>query len=80
MCLLARVRSDGMYCRTGRFSPVFLRHAGAFCFELRRGIRVPFAKRLFIDLWRVGIYLSLSDGVRALSLAEWRAQQRNRKE
>lgn len=80
MRLLARVRSDGMYCRTGRFSVVFLRHAGAFRFELRRGIRVPFAKRLFIDLWRVGTYSSLSDGVRALSLAEWRAQQRNRKE
>ena len=75
MRLLARVRSDGMYCRTGRFSVVFLRHAGAFCFELRCGIRVPFAQ-----LWRVGTYSSLSDGVRALSLAEWRAQQRNRKE
>ena len=73
MCLLARVRSDGMYCRTGRFSVVFLRHAGAF------RIRVPFAKRLFIDLWRVGTYSSLSDGLRALSLAEWRAQH-NRKE
>ena len=80
MRLIARVRSDGMYCRTGRFSVVFLRHAGAFCFELRRGIRVPFAQRLFIDLWRVGTYSNLSDGVRALSLAEWRAQQRNRKE
>ena len=79
MRLLARVRSDGMYCRMGRFSVVFLRHAGANCCELRRGIRVKVAQRLIIELWRDGSYCSLSDGVRALSLAEWRAQH-NRKE
>lgn len=69
-----------VYRRTGRFSAVYLHHANAFCYELRRGIRIPFTKRLFVSLRCVGTYSSFADAVKALSLSEWRTQGNKEKE